>query len=67
MKPSSNAPAVTYEFLQPPRTVDEMGRLGPYRILRVLGTGAMGVVFLAEDTHPGGWSPLKHQAGRPHQ
>lgn len=26
-----------------------MGRLGPYRVLKVLGTGAMGVVFQAED------------------
>src|SRR5258707_72695 len=50
VKPSGNAQAATYDFLQPPRAADEMGRLGPYRIRRVLGTGAMGVVFLAEDT-----------------
>src|SRR5439155_2301481 len=28
---------------------DELGRLGPYRVLKVLGAGAMGVVFQAED------------------
>ena len=38
-----------YPFLAPPQGPDELGRLGPYRILKVLGTGAMGVVFLAED------------------
>lgn len=40
-----------YDFLAPPQSPDELGRLGSYRVLKVLGSGGMGVVFLAEDTH----------------
>jgi len=39
----------SYSFLSPPQAADEMGRLGTYRVLKVLGAGGMGVVFHAED------------------
>ncbi len=45
------APSPDYPFLASPQEPDELGRLGPYRVLKVLGTGAMGVVFQAEDPH----------------
>src|SRR5205807_1160956 len=38
------------DFLAPPERPDEIGRLGSYRLLKVIGAGGMGVVFEAEDT-----------------
>ncbi|HTU93602.1 MAG TPA: serine/threonine-protein kinase [Gemmataceae bacterium] len=45
------APPADYPFLAPPEGPGEMGRLGNYLIRKVLGTGAMGIVFEAQDIH----------------
>jgi len=37
------------DFLAPPQAAGELGRLGAYRVLRLLGSGSMGLVFEAED------------------
>src|SRR5262245_34038165 len=47
--PGSTATAEPIDFLRPPQKPDELGRLGAYRVLKVLGVGGMGIVFHAED------------------
>ncbi len=47
--PAEVGPSSRLEFLAPAQQPDELGRLGPYRVCKLLGAGGMGMVFLAED------------------
>ena len=47
----ASSPPEDLSFLVPAREPDELGRLGEYRVLRLLGEGGMGMVFEGEDPH----------------
>lgn len=47
---STDVMAEARTMLAPAQAPDELGRLGPYRVLKLLGAGGMGLVLQAEDT-----------------
>lgn len=46
---SADVQAPKLDFLAKPQTADELGRMGQYRVQKVLGAGGMGLVLLADD------------------
>ena len=50
IEPNINLEELARQLLRPPQSAGELGWLGPYRVLGVLGSGGMGVVFEAEDS-----------------
>lgn len=42
---------IDLSFLDPPNGPDEIGFIHHYRVIKIIGSGGMGLVFEAEDTH----------------
>jgi tetratricopeptide (TPR) repeat protein/tRNA A-37 threonylcarbamoyl transferase component Bud32 len=58
--PELNVESLLQEALHPDQALlPSEGRIGPYRILRPLGEGGMGVVYLAERTDIAGYVAIK--------
>jgi serine/threonine protein kinase len=59
LAPKPAGRTLSFPFLSPPREANELGWLGHYRILSVLGQGGMGIVFGAIDANLQRWVALK--------
>lgn len=49
LPPAANEPPPDLSFLEPAKGSGELGRLGPYRVLAVLGQGGLGLTLRGQD------------------